>query len=659
MGPYRLIAELGRGPLGTVWRARDPLLERDLALRLLDPGAAGPADPGALARWREGARRLARLRHPAAAQVLAAGEEGGRAWLASDLVEGEPLRALLARGPLHVRDSARLALSLARGLAEAHGLGLVHADLRVGNVLVCPDGEPVMTDLGLALLLDRVSARVSLQGEPLADPATLAPEQVDGAPGGVGPWTDVHALGGLLAEALGGVAPFAGVPGEPAAATRERVLGQPPRLERARARAPRLADLCARCLRKRPETRPALEEVARELGGWLAAPAGPGRAALVAAGAGWLLLVAVPAALWVRAARAAAPQVEVPADGPGAPDPDAADPEQAWRAGVNLLLSGELRPALAAAELALTRHPDHPLLLALAFAAQLELQPAGRPVPEPVAATLERALARDPGCVPAQVERAALLLARGELQAARPELERLLSAPGHQVLPPPTAARALLLRARLRLLGGEWEGAAQDLGLALEACPEDVNARCLRGRVRAALGDLTGAGQDLEQAQERAQHSPVVRLARAAHLRRHGDQRGSLKEVEAGLRLDPQDAGLQAERAAVMCDLGEPEGALAWAERALERAPGETTALAARADARVLLGDPARAEAELSQALERAPREPDLWAARARARRAQGDRVGAGADLRRVLELLCPQDPEATRARRELEALGG
>jgi WD40 repeat protein len=225
VGPWRLVREIGRGGQGAVWLAQDTRIERTVALKLLpDDFALLGADRRG--RLRREAEALARLAHPAVCPILEAEIEGERPYLAMRLIEGETLAAAIARARTGAAPSGGLALppreraeldallaffeEAARALHAAHEAGLVHRDIKPGNVMVTPEGRPVLLDFGQARD-DRASlAARSLSGEVVGTPAYMSPEQVRGRTREIDRRTDVWSLGATLFEALTLERPFEG-----------------------------------------------------------------------------------------------------------------------------------------------------------------------------------------------------------------------------------------------------------------------------------------------------------------------------------------------------------------------------------------------------------------------------------------------------------------
>jgi hypothetical protein len=205
IGPYQVVRELGRGGMGVVYEVRHPEIPRPLALKLMPSGNAGAAD---LLRFQREGELLARVRHPNLLRVhqLAGAAEG--VYLVTDLVEGRPLLASSGGRPLEARRAAEVVRAVADGLAAAHALGIVHRDLKPDNVILQPDGTPVLIDFGLARASE--SQRLTATGALVGTPAYMAPEQALGATAPVDARTDVYGLGAVLFALLAGRAPFDG-----------------------------------------------------------------------------------------------------------------------------------------------------------------------------------------------------------------------------------------------------------------------------------------------------------------------------------------------------------------------------------------------------------------------------------------------------------------
>jgi serine/threonine protein kinase len=257
-GRYRLGPVLGRGATGTVHRAHHEGLDRPVALKLLHASGS----PQARARFEREARVASALDHPGAVRVFDVGEHEGVAYLAMELVAGEPLRALL-EGPLPVAPALSLVAEIAAVLVAAHRLPLVHRDLKPSNVMVERPARLAgarVLDFGLAFLEGR-EERMTVEGVVAGTPAYLSPEQARGRMD-LGPATDVYALGCMIHEMLRGEPPFVGT--ELEVLTRQ-LYAPPPPLRVAAALPSALPPLVSAMLAKRPEERPTATEVLRTL----------------------------------------------------------------------------------------------------------------------------------------------------------------------------------------------------------------------------------------------------------------------------------------------------------------------------------------------------------------------------------------------------------
>src|SRR5580704_2054329 len=188
LGPYEIVAPLGSGGMGEVFRARDTRLGRDIALKILPESFARESDR--LIRFEQEARAVAALNHPNILAVFDIGQQDGSPFLVSELLEGESLRVVLDGGPLPQRKTIEYGVQIAHGLAAAHEKGIVHRDLKPENIFVSRDGRIKILDFGLAKLaqtagatevepdgITRTSSHTAA-GEVLGTASYMAPEQV-------------------------------------------------------------------------------------------------------------------------------------------------------------------------------------------------------------------------------------------------------------------------------------------------------------------------------------------------------------------------------------------------------------------------------------------------------------------------------------------------
>lgn len=211
LGSYKLLERLGAGGMGIVYLAEDVRLARQVALKIIRPELAG--SPDALARFEREARAVARLQHESIVRVFEAGREGGIAYLAMEFVRGESLDELFAQARreqrrVPVNDLVRWTRDIARALAAAHSLGIVHRDVKPSNVRITPDGRALLLDFGLAF--DADSASISRTGQLHGTLFYVSPEQISGTRTRIDARTDVWSLGVTLYEGLTGRLPFGG-----------------------------------------------------------------------------------------------------------------------------------------------------------------------------------------------------------------------------------------------------------------------------------------------------------------------------------------------------------------------------------------------------------------------------------------------------------------
>jgi len=275
-GRYRLDEPIAAGAVGEVWRGLDVVLDRPVAVKLLRAGYG--QHPDTLARFRAEAKHAGSLSHPGIAHVYDYGEPDPPhpPFLVMELVDGPSLAALLAGGALDPGQVMDVIAQAAAGLDAAHRAGLVHRDIKPGNLLVGRNGLVKITDFGIAHAAG--SAPLTRTGTMIGTPAYLAPERVAGAP--ATPASDLYSLGVVAYECLAGTAPFSGIPVEVALAHRDRPLPPLP------ATVPgEVAALVAALTAKEPAARPASAGlVAAEAGrlrntltGAASAPAGSGQ----------------------------------------------------------------------------------------------------------------------------------------------------------------------------------------------------------------------------------------------------------------------------------------------------------------------------------------------------------------------------------------------
>jgi WD40 repeat protein len=283
---YAVLAELGRGGMGVVYKARHLQLKRLVALKMILAGDSAGA--GQRARFSREAEAVARLQHPNIVQIYEIGEQGGRAYLALELLQGSSLERVLDGTPQPPPGAARLVETLARAIHYAHERGVVHRDLKPANVLFSGEGRavrgdssfretmnhpaqwatPKITDFGLAKQTD-CGASATQEGTVVGTPSYMAPEQATGRAGDVGPACDVYALGAILYECLTGRPPFKGA--TPVDTLLQVLADEPVPPARLLPKVPRdLETVCLKCLTKDPRRRyESALALAEDLGRWL------------------------------------------------------------------------------------------------------------------------------------------------------------------------------------------------------------------------------------------------------------------------------------------------------------------------------------------------------------------------------------------------------
>ena len=263
LGPYELLALIGAGGMGEVYRARDQRLGRDVAVKILPASFA--TDPDRLRRFEQEARAVAALNHPNILGVHDLGQQDGTHFVVFELLDGESLRAILARGPLSHRKAIDYAIQTAHGLAAAHGKGIAHRDLKPDNLFITREGRVKILDFGLAKTIEpsRDAQETHVATMTSAAPATgvgtvvgtagyMSPEQVRGE--AVDCRTDIFSFGAVLYEMLTGIRAFKR---DTTAETMTAILHDDPpeNPPDGRALPPALDRIVHHCLEKAPEQR--------------------------------------------------------------------------------------------------------------------------------------------------------------------------------------------------------------------------------------------------------------------------------------------------------------------------------------------------------------------------------------------------------------------
>jgi TolB-like protein/predicted Ser/Thr protein kinase/Flp pilus assembly protein TadD len=254
LGDYELLEEVGRGGQGVVFRARQKTLNRVVALKVI--GLGQWATPAHLKRFRLEAEAAASLDHPCIVPIYEVGERDGQCYFSMKFVEGGQLDEVIKHTPLSIRQAVELIAKVARTVHYAHEHGILHRDIKPGNILLDAKGEPHLTDFGLARLVESEST-VTRTLEVLGTPSYMAPEQAAGnnpTTAGLTSATDVYGLGAVLYQLLTGHPPFAGGTTYETIKLLLETEPRPPRLWNPKVDRD-LSTICLKCLEKDPQRR--------------------------------------------------------------------------------------------------------------------------------------------------------------------------------------------------------------------------------------------------------------------------------------------------------------------------------------------------------------------------------------------------------------------
>ncbi len=691
IGPYRIEAVLGRGGMGVVYRAQDERLKRSVALKTI----WGAVDDEAIVRLRREARAAARLRHRNIVSVHEVESYDGRLVVALELVEGQSLaRRVSEDGPYEPRAAASLVLSLARALAVAHDERIVHRDIKPANVLLDADGEPHLTDFGLARD-DKASGGVLTQtGDALGTPAYMSPEQALADRDAVGPTSDLYSLGALLFQLLTGRPPFLE---RSALATLNSVLERDPptatsvRRERGLPPAPKqLETILAILLRKKPEERyPSADALARDLERFLAgdairarpapgegptspAPA-PGAIAIAVAVLAIVALVVAGAVVATRGAAVDPGRAALVADARTRAETSLV----AFRAGRDTLRAAEGVPASAAqrshlvslardafeatGELLALAGPDDDAARRARFEASIGLAAAAREDGQWPLAERALAVADD-----ASIDAAIVETARRELAGARdrgsgssPPAERP-DDPGPAPEPVESGgvgedgARAegdprigdLVARAEAAIAGGDPGAALALADEALAIASTHLEARVTRSEALLRLGRVDEALGELDRVVEQHPDARMGWYCRAFVKVQRGDVRGGIADMTRAIERPGSEANDWSNRAAFHLMIGAFRETIADARRSVTIDPRLHRGWSNLAQGHLGLEQFGDARAAAVRATEIAPSDPQVWMIRALVDDRIRDYPAAEASATRTLEL----DPSAFHA---------
>ena len=579
IGPYDVLAELGRGGMGVVYRVRTPT-GLDAALKLLMR-----ADDEANARFERERRLLASLgEEQGFVGLLDAGNTSTGPWIVMPYVPGGTLRKRLETGRLGVEETVALGVALARALGAAHERGIVHRDVKPENILYTASGRPLLADLGLAKHFDpnagggTRSVRLTREGTLKGTAAYMAPEQIED-PTLVGPPADVFSLGAVLHECLSGRPAFHGesvleVLAKVTSGSYEALTAAPPWL----------ATALARALTVDPRERfPDGGSFARALGQHGGKDRRPGAFVPLALGAA-LGAVSLGGA-WLALGRKPVTAAPPPAPPPARPAPPSPSP-----------------PGLAPAPA--TPKPDPARRRQAEELDRAAERKADRDDYDGVVADETKAIDLDPSLAVAWARRALARLNKNDLDGT-------ISDATHAIDLDPTIVMAWGVRGAAHNSRGDFGQAIADETRAIALDPKNVLCWYNRGSARGNKGEADGAISDETRAIELQPDLVLAWAARGRARNLEGDWDGAIADATRALELAPRLSLAWRVRGRARLGKGDTAGAVADDSHAIEASPGDPSAWADRGFARVARGELKDAISDFEQSLKLAPNGPD------------------------------------------------
>ncbi|MBI4615199.1 MAG: tetratricopeptide repeat protein [Planctomycetes bacterium] len=653
-GGFRLLEEIGRGGMGIVWKAWDTRLRRIVAVKQILPKASGGA--GAVERFLREARSAARLRHTGIVTVHEIGVADGEPFITMELVEGKSLARHLGE-PRSPREAAELARDVALALQHAHEHGVVHRDVKPGNILLDGSGRPHLTDFGLAKDLEvSTEAALTASRDLLGTPRYMSPEQVAGGGRAVGPASDQFSLGAILYELLAGRPPFSGDNVWMILTAVAALDPTPPSVWNRRV--PRdLEAICLCALEKDPRARyPSIGDLAQDLERFL-----DGRPVEARPLAAWARLLRRAArhrasVLWAAAAvLSAATLGAVLLRSPGTPERTESAPgneigklERARARDEAYALMEEGRPALDDALQYFYEKDARPEeLVRRVEASQARLEEAARLAPDlalghhlvgrawalrgyedHAEASWKRAIEIDADFAPPRFELGRLFLVRAYLAS--------IAAEGADPTAWAAGSERFASRARDHFekaashgtgLDGEMEPALADAMLAYARMDRELLRRLLAQGIEKFEGRhgveefhwLAGATalsrkeafQSFDRALAIRPHYPIALFTRASILMAAGDYVGAIEGFRHAIRIQPRFAWAHQNLGEAFRLSGDLPAAIESFGTAIEANPSFREAFSGRADVRERMGDIEGALADWTEAIRVDPTSPD------------------------------------------------
>jgi serine/threonine protein kinase/Tfp pilus assembly protein PilF len=630
IGPYEVIERVGRGGMGEVFRAIDPALERVVAVKILAPALAG--NPEARRRFLREARAAAAVCHEHVVTIHAVDEAADQPYLVMQFVAGRSLQEKIDHdGPLGLKETLRIGMQIAWGLAAAHAQGLIHRDIKPANILLENGVERVkITDFGLARAAS--DASLTRSGAIVGTPNYMSPEQAGGE--ALGPRSDLFSLGGVLYAMATGEPPFAA---DSAVAVLRRVCDAAPRpIRELNPESPDWLTLTIeRLMAKSPDGRYATaEEVAELLRGRLAELQGPtqptakpmDRSGTRSRRRGpWILLTL--ASLFAFAAVIGALAYFRPDRRGRRPEspPVSGLPESAIGRALELAASasrrGDFHAAVDLYTEALRLEPESPAALSGRSRAYSGLGYWPR-----ASADLDAILRVNPRDAGALEDRAHARQSAGDHLGAIADSDSALRLDSGR-------STAYAVRGAALVSLGDWGRARADLDEFIRRVPREPWSHYHRAKSRQNLGDLDGAVADFDSAIELTPENSFFYGERGLALALRHDLARALADAERALRSTPGNREFRRLRGWVRAQQGDYDGALADYNLAFEGRPLDAIKLADRASVAALGGLQKAAEADFEAALKLAPSYGWIRARRALyLHAARGDHARAVAD---------------------------